>query len=402
MSVSSDVTCDVADFCNAAGLVSIIRDDASDGSVAKMLASEILLILQSLMMDRRLFISLVNGLDERIPLMFSTKNEQKFCESPVEQKRLVNDLRKALLFSRYVVEKSKFDPLIDKFVNFLKDTQSKIEKFNILELKKRSRLRKKYPVYEIYATANLIYALLVRFVNNAEKLLVRCQELGITGKLCENVLTTGFIKESYIAQWCSPTSLFDIRDYNFRCFVMRPPCDTCSRHYQLCDSKQPICSFCATLEKHSCITTHRLLCCNSNTSEGNFPLIATSGCAKQTANHNDFSESKNPDEYVPLSVGAYTDDEFVEIYTFLITKLPTFLIADNICTSAAIQILITPKVEWISYSLLSKTVTILDLLRLEFPKEIPTPPEIEVNESDVYVKLVCGLQEALVKFRSVD
>jgi hypothetical protein len=368
-----------------------------------MLASEILLILQSLMMDRRLFISLVNGLDERIPLMFATQNEQKFCESLVEQKRLVNDLQKALLFSRYVVEKSKFDPLIDKFVNFLKDTQSKVEKLNILELKKRSRLRKKYPVYEIYATANLIYALLVRFVNNAEKLQVRCRELGITGNLCEKVLTSGFIKESYIAQWCSPTSLFDIRDYNFRCFVMRPPCDTCSRHYQRCDAKRPICSFCTTLEKDSCIITHRLLCCNPNTSEGNFPLIATSGCAKQTAHHN-LAEplTENPEEYVPLSVEEYTDEQFVEIYTFLIIKLPTSIIADNICTSAAIQILTTPKVKWISYPLLAKTVAILDLLRVEFPKEVPNPPETEVDESDIYVKLLCGIQEALVKFRSVN
>ena len=356
------------------------------------LASEIMLILQGLMMDRRLFISLANGIDERVDLMFETEMDRKHCKNEMEQDRLQKDVKKAIQFSRLVVEKSTFKNLNAKFISYLKKSILTVDALNVLEIKKKSngkisRLRRKYPIYEIYATANLIYALLVRFVTNAEKLYDRCRELGISGNLCERVLSDGYVKERYIEQWCSPIKSFDIEDFHFRCFVLSPPCDTCSRHFKQCDLDRPICSFCVILEKKSCITSHRLLCADPKSPQAIFPLIATDECAKRTTNYNPLA----------LSADESTDEDYLTIYGFLLTELP---LADNIATSASIHILTTPISEWMTYPLLARAVAIVDLMRLEFPDVIPCAPETQVEKSDVYVKLLCTVQEALFKYRS--
>jgi len=294
-----------------------LSPDLSPDSFNETLASEIMLILQGLMMDRRLLTSLANGMDDKVDRMFDTETERKYCKSHFEQRGLQRDLKKAILFSRTVVEKSKFDNLDAKFISYLKGVLSKVDDLNVLQIKRKSdskisRLRKKYPIYEVYATANLIYALLERFVAHAEKLYHRCHELNISGHLCAMVLSKAYVKQCYIEQWCSPISSFDIKDSHFRCFVLTPPCDTCSRHFKRCDSKIPICSFCETLQKKSCVISHRMLCTDPNSSQGGFPLMATDEGAKLTTNGIQMA----------LSSDEATEEEFLDVYKVLLIELP--------------------------------------------------------------------------------
>ncbi len=370
-------------------------EDPTKDFFDQTLASEIMLILQGLLMDRRLFISLANGMDERIPLMFESEMDRKYCKKKIEQDRLRKDVQKAIDFSRFVVEKSKFGNLNAKFISYLKEVKSKVDNLNVLQTKKKSdnkpsRLRRKYPMYEIYGTANLIHALLVRFVNNTEKLYDRCQELGISGNLCEMFLSKGYVKQCYIEHWCSPIDSFDIEDLHFRCFVLSPPCDTCSRHFKRCDLHRPICSFCVTLQKKACTMSHRLLCTDPNTPEGIFPLIATNACAKMTTNYNPLA----------LSADEITEEDYLDIYKFLLLKFPVEVVADNIATSASIHIVTTPLSDWMTYPLLARSVAIVDMMRLEFPDVVPPAPETHVEKSDLYINVLCTVQQALFKYRS--
>ncbi len=310
-------------------------------------------------MDQNLFKSLANGLEHRNDKLLdfdlvgaSMKRPSMKCMEALQRDILV-----AISLGRVIVEDQDYHKIREPgFVRTMYELLEEINNLNLVRTTSKpttsGRIRKHFPVFDVYATMELIYFLIMRHIVNMENL----SKFQFNGRDIHELFHNTRIDDCYLDSWDAPDA-FNLTG-PLKEYVLRPPCDTCLRHGLRCDTFKPCCYVCQTLRTSNCVSSQSYLVTNVN---DECPIVST-----VTTDSLQFGDGNQL--IFNTSSGDVDERDYVIVWDYIKANIPVQTYTTNIVTSLTLYILATTRKMWDQTSLGHRSDIIVGLMQRDVLK----------------------------------